>query len=92
MILFDTAGKEFTENDIMKTGDYYVLWYDAKMKNYLLFIEHLHKKKFIQAKVNPILVVDKLEYMSNIEKIKGESKDEKMKQDVKVMLKRTLSD
>ena len=49
------------------------------MKNYLLFIEYLHKKKFIQAKVSTILVVDKQEYMENIEKIKKESKDEKMK-------------
>ena len=48
-----------------------MLWYDAKMKNYLLFIEYLHKKKFIQAKVNTILVVDKPEYLTNIEKIKG---------------------
>ena len=72
--------------------DYTVLWYDAKMKNYLLFIEFLHKKKFIQAKVNTVLVVDKPEYMTNIEIIKKESKDEKMKADVCVMLKRELSE
>ena len=47
----------------MNGRDYTVLWYDAKMKNYLLFIEYIHKKKFIQAKVNPILIVDKAEYM-----------------------------
>ena len=69
-----------------------MLWYDAKMKNYLLFIEYLHKKKFIQAKVNTILVVDKPEYLTNIEKIKGESKDERMKADVCVMLKRDLTE
>ena len=69
-----------------------MLWYDAKMKNYLLFIEYLHKKKFIQAKVNTILVVDKPEYITNIEKIKGESKDERMKADVCVMLKRDLTE
>lgn len=56
-----------------------VLWYDAKMKNYLLFIEYLHKKKFIQAEVSAIIVVDKQEYMENIDKIRKESKDEKMK-------------
>jgi hypothetical protein len=60
--LFDTAGKEFSDRTL-NGRDYTVLWYDAKMKNYLLFIEFLHKKKFIQAKVNTILVVDKPEYM-----------------------------
>jgi len=58
------------------------------MKNYLLFLEYLHKKKFIQAKVQTILVVDKPEYMTNILKIRAESKDERLKQDVQVMLKR----
>ena len=62
------------------------------MKNYLLFVEYLHKKKFIQAKVNPMLIVDKPEYMTNIEKIKAESKDDRMKADVCVMLKRDLSE
>jgi hypothetical protein len=62
--------------------EYYVLWYDAKMKNYLLFVEYLHKKKFIQAKVSPVLIVDKPQYLDNIEKIRSESKDEKMKADV----------
>jgi len=62
------------------------------MKNYLLFVEHLHKKKFIQAKVAPILVVDKAQHLQNIEKIRAESKDERVKADVRVMLKRDLSD
>ena len=91
--MLDRQNKEFTERTITDSGrDYFVLWYDAKMKNYLLFIEFLHKKKFIQARVNPVLVVDKLEYMNNIEKIKNESKDEKMKQDVNVMLRKEFSD
>ena len=68
-----------------------MLWYDAKMKNYLLFVEYLHKKKFIHASVSPILVVDRVEYMQNIEKIKAQSKDDKMRKDVQVMLKRDLS-
>ncbi len=63
-VLFDQQGKEFSDHNILENGrDYYVLWYDAKMKNYLLFLEHLHKKKFIQAKVSAILVVDKPEYL-----------------------------
>lgn len=45
-LLFDTNGKGFSEKDI-RQGDYYVFWYDAKMKNYLLFLSYLHKKKFI---------------------------------------------
>ena len=45
-MLETSEGKEYTEKD--NSGrEYVVLWYDAKMKNYLLFIEHLHKKKFI---------------------------------------------
>jgi hypothetical protein len=62
------------------------------MKNYLLFVEYLHKKKFIQAKVETVLIVDKPEYLVNIEKIKAESKDDRMKADVCVMLKRDLTD
>jgi len=69
-----------------------VLWYDAKMKNYLMFIEYLHKKKFIQAKVSPTLIVDKAEYLANIEKIKAESKDERTKADVRVLLYRPLTE
>jgi hypothetical protein len=78
-------GKDYSEKDNCGR-EYVVLWYDAKMKNYLLFIEHLHKKKFIQAKVTPILVVDKPHHMQNIEKIRKESKDERTKAEVRVML------
>lgn len=39
-----------------------------------------------------MLVVDKPEYMLNIEKIKNESKDEKLKADVSVYLKRDITD
>jgi hypothetical protein len=56
-----------------------VFWYDAKMKNYLKFLEYLQVKKFIQANVQCFLLVDKKEYMDNIEKIKSESKDDKIK-------------
>jgi hypothetical protein len=59
-----------------------VLWYDAKMKNYLLFVEYLNKKNFIQASVQPILIVDQRVYMENIENIKKLSKDEKMRKDM----------
>ncbi len=38
------------------------------------------------------MIVDKPEYMTNILKIRAESKDERMKQDVQVLLKRELSD
>jgi hypothetical protein len=39
-----------------------------------------------------MLIVDKVEYLNNIEKIKAESKDDKMKKDVRVMLKRDLTE
>ena len=56
-----------------------MFWYDAKMKNYLQFLEYLQKKKFIQANIDAYLIVDKKEYLVNIEKIKNESKDERLK-------------
>lgn len=46
--IYNPKGNPFTDSSIRANGrDYYVLWYDAKMKNYLLFLEYLHKKKFI---------------------------------------------
>ena len=64
-VLFTQQGKEFSPSQF-SGREYYVLWYDSKMKNYLLFVEYLHRKKFIQAKVTPILVVDKPQYMLTI--------------------------
>ena len=46
-VLFDNKDKEFTEKDIHKSQSYIVFWYDAKMKNYLTFLEYLQKKKMI---------------------------------------------
>lgn len=56
-----------------------MFWYDAKMKNYLTFVEYLQNKKFIQAKVDAILIVDKAEYIQNIEKIKKDSKNTELR-------------
>ena len=69
-IIFDKANKAFTdEQSLNRSNTYTVLWYDAKMKNYLMFLEYLHKKNFTIASVNAILIVDKQEYMQNIQKI-----------------------
>ena len=42
--------------------------------------------------MTPILIVDKVQHMQNIEKIRKESKDERIKADVKVMLLKELND
>lgn len=73
-------------------SEYYVLWYDPKMKNYLLFLEYLRKKRMIQAKITSILVVDKYEQLLNVEKIKAESVEEKQKADVIVMSRKVYTD
>lgn len=74
--LMDQRGREFTEQDIGRRGgksaiNYVIFWYDAKMKNYLDFLEYLQEKKFIQAEIDAYLVVDKKEFLQNIEKIKA---------------------
>lgn len=77
--LVDKDDKEFSAKDIAKQttkNEYYVLWYDAKMKNYLTFLEYVQKKNMVQAKINAILVVDKKEMLANVEKIKAESSNE----------------
>ena len=59
-VLYDKSDKEFTEvNTKNERNEYFVLWYDAKMKNYISFIEYLNKKKIVAAQITPILIVDK---------------------------------
>eukprot|EP00347_Sterkiella_histriomuscorum_P008809 403343668 len=89
--LYDLSDNKFTEKDLQQRV-YTVFWYDAKMKNYLTFLEYLQKKKFIQANIDAYLIVDKKEYLMNIEKIKNESKDEKLKNQMLVLFKKQLSD
>ena len=69
-VLFDQENKAFDENStVNNNNEYFVLWYDAKMKNYISFMEYLFKKRIVSAKISPILVVDKEEHMKNIHKI-----------------------
>jgi len=42
--------------------------------------------------VRAYLIVDKLEYIKNIEKIKNESKDERLKSQINVLMKRNMTD
>ena len=39
------------------------------MKNYELFVEYLLKKKLVQARIVPILVVDKQAYVDRVREI-----------------------
>lgn len=77
---------------INSNNEYYVFWYDAKMKNYLTFIEYVLDKKYVHAKISGILIVEKKEYLDNIEKIKRESKNDNLKKKVTALLKVDLSD
>jgi hypothetical protein len=52
------------------------------MKNYLTFLEYVIGKRFVHAKVTGILIVDKKEFLENVEKIKKESKNENLKKEV----------
>lgn len=50
--LLDKNDREYTEQDIISSrgvsrGNYVVFWYDAKMKNYLNFLEFIQLRKFI---------------------------------------------
>ena len=44
-VLYDQNGKKFDQTMIKRS--YIVFWYDAKMKNYLTFLDYLQKKKLI---------------------------------------------
>jgi hypothetical protein len=91
--LLNNEGKEFTEkNTLNNTSEYYVLWYDAKMKNYLMFLEYVQKKRMVHANIRGILIVDRPEYLANVEKIKSESSNKELRDEVIVMKKKVLNE
>ena len=74
---------------------YAVLWYDSKMKTYELFIEYLAKKRFVQADIMPILVVDKETHMEKVRELWETATDDRpaaIKQRFQVLLRRDLTD
>ncbi len=82
-VLRDRNDNDITEKNIVnQNNEYTVFWYDAKMKNYLSFIEYVLAKRYVQVKITGILIVDKKEYLDNIEKIKRESKNDNLKKEV----------
>ena len=60
-------------------NQYTILWYDSKMKNYIGLLEYLAKKKLVSARIKSYLVVDKLEYVQNVDKIREGASDIKLK-------------
>lgn len=52
--LFQPDGSEYAPNSLT----YYILWYDAKMKNYESLVEFVTKKRVVRAPIKSILVVD----------------------------------
>lgn len=101
-MLFDQDGNQFNESSILQDvgqqvnsqGKYYVLWYDAKMKNYQLFIEYLEKSRLVQAEVQPILIVDKQMHVDKIVEIWGQATEtpRRVREKCMVMLTRDLTD
>ena len=69
-----------------------MFWYDAKMKNYLNFVQYILAKRYVHAKITVILIVDKKEFLENIEKIKRESKNDNLKKEVQALIKYELTD
>lgn len=82
-VLKDGKGNKVNnEHYANNKNEYYVFWYDAKMKNYLSFLEYVFNKRYVHAKITGILIIDKKEYLDNIEKIKKESKNQALKDEV----------
>lgn len=69
-----------------------ILWYDAKMKNYLSLLAYVNKKRLSQANLQSFLVVDRPEYAENVDKIREGATDDRLKAQVQVLLKRDLTD
>ena len=73
-------------------GAYSILWYDAKMQNFLNLLEYLNKKRLTNARVNCFLIVDRPEYVENVQKIKDAASNKKLRDQLQVALKRDLTD
>ena len=76
-VLFDQEGKQFNEESILQNknsqSQYYVIWYDKKMKNYQLLVDYLTKSKQLLVDVQPILIVDEKRFMDKIIEIWSDS-------------------
>ena len=76
-VLFDQHGQQFNEESILKNKNsqpqYYIIWYDKKMKNYQLLVDYLTKSKQLLVDVQPILVVDEKRFMDKIIEIWSDS-------------------
>ena len=76
-VLFDQSGNQFNEESILKNKNsqpqYYIIWYDKKMKNYQLLVDYLTKSKQLLVDVQPILVVDEKRFMDKIIEIWSDS-------------------
>ena len=71
---------------------YLILWYDAKMINYTNLLSSLEKRRINQAKIVPMLVVDRPDIAENVDKLREECSDDVLKGKIQVVLKRELSD
>ena len=80
------ADGSFLTEKSTNSGEYYVYWFDARMKNYIAFIKYIEKIRLTTVKIHLVLVVDKEEYLENIEKIREEA-TEKSKSEIIVALK-----
>ena len=58
-------------------NSYQVLWFDPKMKNYEMFVEHLIQKRLVHANIELVLVVDKPEHMIGVLSVWSTKKTQK---------------
>ena len=73
-------------------GTYLILWYDAKMVNYINLIKFIEARKLATVRIAPYLLVDKQDQAENVSKIRDQSQDQKLRSQIQVALTRELSE
>ncbi|CAI2366906.1 unnamed protein product [Moneuplotes crassus] len=80
-------------NEITSMGDNYtILWYDARMKNYIDLVQQLPKKRIATKRIKAVLIVEKLEHMSKVYSIETEAKDRSFKRNPRVFNEKVVEE
>lgn len=89
----DSKFRQFTQNTIKQADQYTILWYDDRMKNYTNLLEFLNNKRLVSAKIKTYLIVNKEEIAEGVDEIRNNaSKDNLIKSQIQILLKRSLTD
>ena len=65
---YDQSNKEINDFGY----NYTILWYDARMKNYLDLIKNLPNKHLATNRIVPVLIVEKIEHMAKVYNVEKE--------------------